>query len=230
MPAVVPPAVAAAHAPKPACIGANPLARVERRAVDEYAGAHALDLVDVRQRLAAIDRTELQGLRDYALLAIYLQTGRRLIEVASLEWRDVALSGAVATVTFRRCKGGKVMRDTLPPGVSRSLLEWLHAAYGNLAQLAASDPLWLNLAANGGRRALGTDGIRDVCVTRFGVSKVHALRHTFARSMEDTGAPVSEIQARLGHSSLATTGTYLARLKQAQNTHAEDLAALFGLG
>lgn len=207
----------------------NPLARVARRAVDAYAGAHALDLADVRARLTAIDRATPQGQRDYALLAIYLQTGRRLIEVASLEWQDVAVAGRVLTLTFRRCKGGKVMRDTLPPGVARALLTWCAAAYGTLAQIGPTDPLWLNLAANGDRRALGTDGIRDICVSRFGISKVHALRHTFARSMEDAGAPVSEIQARLGHSSLATTGTYLARLKQAANPHAANLAALFGL-
>lgn len=208
---------------------ANPLARVERRAVDEYAGAHALDLVDVRKRLAAIDRQTPQGQRDYALLAIYLQTGRRLIEVASLEWQDVQRAGDKITLTFRRCKGGKLMRDTLPVGVSQALLAWLHAAYGTLAQLLASDPLWLNLAANGQRAQLGTDGIRDVCVARLGISKVHALRHTFAKTMEDAGAPVSAIQARLGHASLQTTGKYLARLKQANNDQADDLASMFGL-
>jgi len=47
--------------------------------------------------------------------------------------------------------------------------------------------------------------------------------------MEDAGAKVSEIQARLGHESLATTGRYLAALKQADNKHADALATLFGL-
>ncbi len=48
--------------------------------------------------------------------------------------------------------------------------------------------------------------------------------------MEDSGAKVSDIQARLGHTSLATTGRYLAALKQAENTHGETLAELFGIG
>ena len=47
--------------------------------------------------------------------------------------------------------------------------------------------------------------------------------------MEDAGAKVSAIQARLGHESLATTGRYLAALKMADNRHADTLAELFGL-
>jgi site-specific recombinase XerD len=62
----------------------------------------------------------------------------------------------------------------------------------------------------------------------LGTSKVHALRHTFAREMEADGAKTSEIQARLGHASMATTGIYLAALKSAENSHAESLARRFG--
>jgi integrase len=47
--------------------------------------------------------------------------------------------------------------------------------------------------------------------------------------MEDAGAKVSDIQARLGHSSLATTGRYLQALRRSQNTEADALAELFGL-
>jgi integrase len=47
--------------------------------------------------------------------------------------------------------------------------------------------------------------------------------------MEDAGAKVSEIQARLGHTSLATTGRYLAALRQADNAHGEVVAGLFGI-
>src|SRR5690242_12483272 len=43
---------------------ANPITRVERRPVDDYAEAKALDASELRQRLAAIDRTTLGGMRD----------------------------------------------------------------------------------------------------------------------------------------------------------------------
>jgi len=56
----------------------------------------------------------------------------------------------------------------------------------------------------------------------------HALRHSFAQAMERAGATVSAIQARLGHSNLATTGRYLTELSRAENAYAEALARLFG--
>jgi integrase len=45
--------------------------------------------------------------------------------------------------------------------------------------------------------------------------------------MERAGATVSTIQARLGHSNLATTGRYLTQLSRAENAHADALARLF---
>jgi len=47
--------------------------------------------------------------------------------------------------------------------------------------------------------------------------------------MEDAGAKVSEIQSRLGHANLATTGRYLAALSSAENPYATTLESLFGI-
>jgi integrase len=213
----------------------NPAALVDRRTVHSYAAAVPLEASAVAQRMAAIDRSTSAGLRDYALLAVALQTGRRLSELAGLRWGHVHLDAAAyrVTLTWIRAKGGKVMRDTLSTPVSRALLRWLQAAYG--AQLgpamAADAPVWRSLSCNGsGGQALSIRSIALICERRLGTSKVHALRHSFAHTMEATGAKVSEIQARLGHSSLQTTGRYLAALRSAENAHAEQVAAAFGLG
>jgi site-specific recombinase XerD len=40
----------------------------------------------------------------------------------------------------------------------------------------------------------------------------HGLRHLFATELQAEGAPLSMIRDLLGHSSLATTDTYLRRL------------------
>jgi site-specific recombinase XerD len=210
---------------------ANPIARVERRRVQAYAGAHALDYDDVKARLGKIDRTTPAGQRDYALIAIGLQTGRRLSELAGLQWGDLAIHGATITLTWRRTKGGKSTADTLPAPVSKALATWLYTYYGaRLGNLPAETPVWVSLARNGtaGRR-LSIRAIATVVEEHLGTSKVHALRHTFARAMEDTGAKVSDIQSRLQHSSLATTGRYLAALKAADNPQAAALAQLLGL-
>jgi integrase/recombinase XerC len=108
---------------------------------------------------------------------------------------------------------------------------WLTAGYGRqLGDLPPDAPLWVSLATNGTRgKHLSTRAIEQICQGRLGMGKAHVLRHSFARALEDAGAKVSEIQAQLGHESLATTGRYLAALRADENPHADALAALFGL-
>ncbi len=209
----------------------NPIDTLERAKVQEYAGAHALADDVVAEALLAINQATLSGKRDYALLSILLQTGRRAQEVADLTWGHVQLHRGRATLIFEHTKGNEVMRDELPVPVTDALLRWIRAYYHlDLDQLAAEKPVWVSLARDGSRgNQLGYLSINVICKKYLGTSKVHVTRHTFAHTMEQIGVPVSEIQARLGHKSLATTGRYLASLKRAENRHGDQLAAVYGI-
>lgn len=210
--------------------GENPIDRVSRRIIQRYAGAKALSLDEVRARLAALDRTTRAGQRDYCLLAVALQTGRRVAELANLRWGDVAIEGAQLTLHWRRTKGGKTARDTLPAGLSKTLATYLASVYGpTLRTQPATAPIWVSVSQQNAGQAISTQAIRGICARVLGTTKVHALRHTFARTMETTGAKLSEIQQRLGHSNAATTGIYLSALMSNENPHADALAALLGL-
>lgn len=215
--------------------GENPIEMLSRAKVTQYASAVPLDIEEVTERLKAINQDDLQGARDYALLSVLLYTGRRAKEVANLRWRDVSLHKGIATLTFQRVKGGDTLRDELPANVTNALQRWIHRYYGeDLLLLSADAPLWPALAPggqNGKNRGnpMTTQAIADVCKHRLGTSKIHATRHTFAHNSEEIGLPVSEIQQRLGHKSIATTGRYLARLRQARNSKGEELAALYGI-
>jgi integrase len=189
-----------------------------------------LDAGDVKHKLNAIDRSMLVGQRDYALLSVALKTGRRLSELAGLRWADLLITGAQVTLTFRHAKGGKVMADKLTAQTSKALLEYLYTVYGHdLGTMKSDAAIWVSVSNRTRGKALSIQAVADVCQARLGVSKVHALRHTFAHTMEKAGAAVSEIQARLGHESLQTTGRYLASLRRAENSHADKLDELFGI-
>ncbi len=206
----------------------NPTEMIERRKVQAYAGAVPMSKAHVSAALRAIDRNSLIGMRDYALLAVALGTARRLSEVGSLVVGDVAVEGVTVTLTFRRMKGGKSGRNVLPTAAGRALVEWLEAQYGTEWQ--PDNPVWVSLAHDRSKgKRLSTRSISDICQKRLGTSKVHALRHTTARVMEEAGAKVSDIQAMLGHSSLATTGIYLRALSSGDNPHAEAVAAMLGM-
>jgi site-specific recombinase XerD len=221
------------HAIKQDALTVNPIKRVERAKVQQYAHARALDHEDVDRALRSVDQSTKQGKRDYALLVLLLQTGRRLNEVVSLELQHLLISGGKIVVSFDHCKGGKSMRDALPLPVATALLEWLQSYYGEVKIGVPGDtrPVWITLARDPQLygKPLGHQSVADVCQKHLGTSKVHVTRHTWARSMKDLGAPVSDIQKRLGHESLATTGRYLDSLSRDDNPYADQLAAHYGI-
>jgi len=207
-------------------LSANPIDLVERRPSRGYEGARALDPATVSEALQAIDRATLTGMRDYALLAVAFITGRRLSELVNMRWGDIAWQGGRATVTFR-AKGGKVMRDTLPAPISMSLADYIAAVHGRSP--SPETAVWVSLAHNRFCMPLSRQAVSDICSKRLGTTKVHSTRHTFAHGMERVGARLSDIQARLGHASAATTSRYLASLRSAENQHGGALASLLGL-
>jgi integrase/recombinase XerC len=208
----------------------NPIQRVDRRPVQDYAKADALTPDEVRSGLEAIDRSDLAGKRDYVVLSVALITGRRLSEIAGLRWGDVRLGRNNAVTLQFKAKGAKIMRDALPGAVSRTLIDYLQAVYErDVRSLPADAPLWVSLSRQNYGAALHSNWLERIARRRLAVN-FHALRHTFARTLEDAGAKVSDIQARLGHESLNTTGRYLAALRRAENPLADKLASMFGFG
>ena len=214
----------------------DPTALIDRAQVEGYAQAKALDQAVVRRGLATLRKeAKAEGLkgrkaqRDLALIRVALTTGRRVGELAALRWRDVTYIAERGEITLSwHAKGNKSPRDTLDPRVAADLLAWLHTAYGaDLGTLGHDAGIWLTTSGRGGAgRPLDPQGISEITQRRLGCNP-HALRHTFAHGMRATGAPDSVTQQRLGHSSLATTGRYLAQLEKATNPYAGRLADMF---
>jgi integrase/recombinase XerC len=208
----------------------NPIERVERQKVETYAAAQPLAAETVAQAMAAIETHTTIGRRDKALLAVALSTGRRLSEVAQLLLSDIDDADRRSlVVTFRRAKGGKIMMDRLPTPVSALLCTVIADRQRDGA--GDGDPVWISTSGPLEMRGsmLSIRGIERIAAKRLGVSTFHSTRHTFAHAMEDAGAKVSDIQARLGHSNIATTGRYLAALRSAENPFGDRVAAMLGL-
>jgi len=173
----------------------NPIARVERRSAHAYQHAQPMDTTDVARRMKAIDRTNIEGKRDYAVLTMALSTGRRVAELANLRRADLYISATqLVTVTFQRTKGGKTASDTLSSAASRVLIEYLYAAYGaDFLNRPTDAPIWGSLSDRNKGKAIGVQTIADICERRLGTSKVHTLRHTYAHMMQADGAAPSVI-------------------------------------
>ena len=202
----------------------NPIAILDRRDVQEYANAQPLSKEEVIETLQRIDRSVLAGKRDYALLLILLTTGRRASEILSLQWKHVHISGDQVILHFEHCKGNKDMYDLLEPRVACPFLAYLRGMFmHDLMQMESEQYIWLSLSMKNFKRPLTQRGLADIFQKRLGTMKIHTTRHTFAHNSAKSGDSVTNIQARLGHSSVATTGRYLRQLDSASNEHVSKL-------
>jgi integrase/recombinase XerC len=208
----------------------NPVDFLDRLPVAQYSMVKLLDFTEVQRRLAAIDRSTLKGKRDFAFLVIALTTGRRRAELVQLRMGDIEFSGEQIALIWRHCKGGKVMRDILSDFAKRALFEYLHTLYGkNLMLVKPDSAVWASVAPYNKGQPLQSTSVFRICLQNLGITAVHRLRHTFAHAMEEVGAKVSDIQAKLGHNSLATTSIYLSALRRPHNPYGDSIATLFGI-
>jgi integrase/recombinase XerC len=191
--------------------------------------------VDEMSRLLEMpDQTEPLGRRDRAILELFYASGLRLSELVGLDLEDVNLAGRMVRVMGKGAKERlvpfnrsteKALRtwfkdrlalrpgDTprLPtPNAQRPTTNAQAASRARKPRGSSREPLFVNFR---GGRLTGRSVQRLVgryvsaCSTRFGISP-HALRHSFATHLLQSGADLRAIQELLGHVQLSTTQRY----------------------
>ena len=174
----------------------------------------------VDRLLAGIDASTMTGLRDRALFELIYSSGLRVSEASTLDVQDVFFAEGVIRVR------GKGSKERLVPFGSEAkgwLNTYLRGARSELLGAKRSSALFL--ARGGGR--LGRKGIwknyKAYAVREGAVSKIHALRHSFATELLAGGADLRSVQELLGHSDITTTQIYThidtRRLKEAHRKH-----------
>ena len=160
--------------------------------------------------LAACDQKTWTGKRDHAMLALAVQTGLRISELASLTRQDITLAAGAHVHTIG--KGRKERRTPLVPAVKSVLKAWLTGHPGS-----PGDPLFPGTT---GRR-LSRDAIerrlaRAVTAATANCPSLatkrvtmHTLRHTAAMRLLEAGNDITVIALWLGHEQIATTNIYL---------------------
>jgi site-specific recombinase XerD len=89
-------------------LAANPAADVRGfKSGDNETPHTALSKTQAKEMLAAIDRSRLDGLHDYALIMLLLRTGLRRSEALALDKGDISKEQGHQIVTVRHGKGDK---------------------------------------------------------------------------------------------------------------------------
>jgi integrase/recombinase XerC len=151
--------------------------------------------------------SEIEGLRDRAILEVLYGSGLRVGEVERLDVADVDFAAGVLLVEG---KGKKERRTPFGEPARLALGRYLERR-SELGPKGDGERA-LFVAARGGR--LGARRIQEL-VRRVGILAAgrgdlhpHALRHSAATHMLEGGADLRAIQDFLGHESVATTERY----------------------
>jgi integrase/recombinase XerC len=157
------------------------------------------------------DRDTDLGKRDRAMLELMYATGVRVAELTTLNVADVDFQNQLIRVTGKRRKqrivpfgdpAGEAIRNYL--GVREKFL------FNAPVSKRDEDALFLNY--QGTRittRSVGrmVEKYIRICAGMHNISP-HALRHSFATHLLDSGADLRDIQELLGHARLSTTQIY----------------------
>lgn len=161
---------------------------------------------EVRRLLAAPGHATAKGRRDHAILVTLACTGIRLQELVGLDTTDIDFSRRTLRVL------GKGRKERLVP-MNATLAAVLEAHLGDEERRPAHGERAVFLNRRGTRlTGRAVQYIVDECVAAAGITgrKVspHKLRHSFATMLHNRDVDLVDIQALLGHASLASTQIY----------------------
>jgi integrase/recombinase XerD len=215
------------HAVEKGLCRANPAAHIPRpRSFTN--GTRFLTLDETHALLQAVPRGTLQGLRDYALLLLYLVTGRRSAEVRHLRWRDFTEdSGRI----WCRWPNGRDQRwDELPRPVWEAVVAYLQAA-DRIDRIQDEDYVFTALRDSArrlpnvsecwrpGNAPLSGRTVNQLLkryARRAGLDarglSARTLRHTAVALRTEEGSNVLDIGTFLGHANPAITARCLRRI------------------
>ncbi|MCB4743881.1 MAG: tyrosine-type recombinase/integrase [Sulfurovum sp.] len=158
-----------------------------------------LSLEEIMAGISLIDRSTLQGLRDYALILFLYASGCRISEALSIQRSDIV----EGWLKIRFAKGEKERVVPLAPIAIEALEAYLSR------ETMVSSYLWLNYRGD----PLSRISAYKIVKKYLHISP-HVLRHSFASSLIIGGADLRVVQELLGHSSLETTQIYTHIQKQ----------------
>lgn len=165
-----------------------------------------LEKNEIQALLAAPDRTNAQGFRDYGLLLFLYNTGARVSEACQLTVGNLDL---VTNVVTLHGKGNKIRRCPLWKATASVLRELVTGCSGGQAVFRSQQGRGLTrygihtLIERHARRA----AVEAPTLKTKRVSP-HCLRHTTGMHLLRSGVDINTIRVWLGHVSLETTHIY----------------------
>ena len=174
----------------------------------------------LREALAAMDSSSLEGLRDFAIFNLAARTGLRTIEIGRARIQDLRQESGEA-VLWIQGKGREAADDfvLLTEESLRPIRQYLSARAKAMGQPQDSEPLFCSISNRNSGEPLTTRSISRLIkqsLQRVGVDDhrltAHSLRHTAISLSIRGGASLQQAQAMARHSDPRTTLIYFHNL------------------
>lgn len=168
------------------------------------------------------------GVRDAAIIAVFMIGGLRRFEVAALNLADYDQNEKTLLIRGKRNKMRLVpIEDT---GAIDALADWLYTLYICDIQQEATGPFFTRIKKGGviTNDRLTDQGVYHILDIRRQQAKVaaftpHDLRRTFAGDLLDAGVDLATVQKLMGHSNANTTANYDRRGERAKREAVKKL-------
>lgn len=190
-------------------------AKIDREPKKDY-----LTSAQVKAVLSKIDRSTVQGKRDYAIIALMVTCGLRDIEVSRADKEDLRTVGN-NTALFIQGKGHTEKADfvIIPEATEAAIREYLSA------RPDASEALFTSLSNNSKGQRMTTRSISGVCKEAMKAAgydserlTAHSLRHTAVTlALIANGGNIQEAQQFARHANISTTQIYAHNLEKQNN-------------
>lgn len=199
----------------------NIAAHIKGAKLDREHKKNYLTSRQVKAVLADIDRTTLQGKRDYAMLVLMVTGGLRTVEVERADIGDMQTLGD-STVLYIQGKGRdeKTEYVKLDAHVEAAIRDYLKAR----GEAKPDAPLFASTSNNNRGKRMTTraiSGIAKAHMVEAGYNSdkltAHSLRHTAVTLSLLAGQPLEEVQQFARHANIATTMIYNHALDKAKN-------------
>ncbi len=186
--------------------------------------SHKKDYLTSRQVKKVLEQAKeesIEGLRNYAILALMFTGGLRTIEVSRANIEDLRTAGD-NTVLYIQGKGHEEKTDyiKLMPEVEDAIRAYL----GARGTVEAKEPLFISHSNNSKGKRISTrsvSGIVKTALVNAGYNNekltAHSTRHTAVTLALLGGQSLQEVQQFARHSNIATTQIYAHNLDRAKN-------------
>lgn len=190
---------------------------VKSQKVDKFHKKDYLTAGQSNELLQSIDRTNLIGLRDYALILTMLSCGLRIIEVVRANREDLTISGG-CEVLFVQGKGclDKSQFCKISKETGEAIRDYLKEV-----KLKESDPLFPSLSSRNYLQRLTTIHAGKIVKKRLRQAgfdsdrlTAHSLRHTAVTLALLSGSNIQEAQFFARHTSINSTQVYAHNLNK----------------